>query len=126
MNINIKATNIELTDAIREYVNKRVSSLEKLIKDGAIISVEVGRTTNHHNKGDIFKAEINIKNDGEVFYADVEREDLYSAIDEVKEEISRKLKRNKGRTTTLYRRGAKSVKKMLKGFTKRNPFTSKY
>ena len=33
MNTNIKATNMELTGAINDYVNKRLSGIEKFIKE---------------------------------------------------------------------------------------------
>ena len=118
---------MELTDAIKDYVNKRVSSFEKLInKENSSVYVEVGKTTNHHNKGEVFKAEFEVANNGVKFFSQAEREDLYTAIDEAKEGIVRELTKNKDKKMTLYKRGATSVKKMLKGFTKRNPFTSKY
>jgi putative sigma-54 modulation protein len=127
MNTNIKATNIELTDAIKDYVNKKISSLEKFFHKGdVVVFIEVGKTTNHHNKGEVFRAEINAKYDGKEFYNSSEKEDLYSAIDDAREQIYNELVRNKEKRMTLYKRGATSVKKMLKGFTKRNPFTSKY
>ena len=53
------------------------------------------------------------------------KEDLYSAIDDVKEEAMVALVSMKDKKDTLFRRGARSVKKMLKGISKRNPFTSK-
>jgi len=127
MNINIKATNMELTEAITDYVNKRVSSLEKFLKDGEITGyVEIGKTTNHHKQGDVFKAELDIKINGERFFTEVSTSDLYTAIDEAKEEIARKITDTKDRKKTLFKRGAISVKKMIKGVSKRNPFTSKY
>jgi ribosomal subunit interface protein len=65
--INIKATNIELTPAINEYVEKRVTNLGKLLtkieNSGGEIMVhfEVGRRTNGQNKGDVFHADCNMK-----------------------------------------------------------------
>jgi len=128
MNTNIKATNMELTSAINDYVNKRLSGVGKFVKDkdGMIAFVEVAKTTNHHNKGDVFRAEFNIEIAGTKFYAFSEKEDLYKAIDDVKEEIVRQITNSKERKQTLFKRGATSVKKMLKGFSDRNPFTSKY
>lgn len=127
MNINIKGTQIELTDAIRDYVTKRVESLEKFIKDdSATVYVEVGKTTHHHKNGDFFKAEFDIRMSGQKFFASSEKEDLYSAIDDAKEDISRAMTYQKDKKENLYRRGARSVKKMVKGLSKRNPFTSKY
>lgn len=125
--INIKATNMELTGAINDYVNKRLSGIEKFIKDGTMIAfVEVGKTTNHHKRGDFFRAEFNIEISGTKFYAFSEKDDLYAAIDDAKEEVVRQITSSKDRKKTLFKRGATSVKKMLKGISNRNPFTSKY
>jgi putative sigma-54 modulation protein len=128
MNTNIKATNIELTSAISDYVNKRLSALEKFIKEEEEMTayVEVGKTTNHHKQGEVFRAEFNIEISGDKFYTFSEKEDLYAAIDDAKDEIARQIKTNKDRRQTLFKRGAVSVKKMLKGISSRNPFTSKY
>lgn len=128
MNTNIKATNIELTSAISDYVNKRLSAIEKFVKEGEEMTayIEVGKTTNHHKQGDVFRAEFNIEISGTEFYTFSEKEDLYAAIDDAKEEIVRQITSNKERKQTLFKRGAKSVKKMLKGISDRNPFTSKY
>jgi len=127
MKTNIKATNIELTSAINDYVHKRLQALEKFTKDKEIIAyVEVGKTTKHHKEGEIFKAEFNLEISGVKFYSISEKEDLYQAIDDAKEEVVHQIKNDKKRKQTLYKRGASSVKKMLKGISDRNPFTSKY
>ena len=126
-NINIKATNMDLTEAIRDYIDKRFDSIKKFFENNEYsVYVEIGKTTKHHKSGDFFKAEFNIKINGKNYYTVSEKEDLYSAIDEAKEEIVRQIKGGKDRQKTLFRRGAISIKKMLKGITKRNPFTSKY
>lgn len=127
MIINIKVTNIELTPAIEKYVNRKVGGLKRFAKDREEISayVEVGKTTNHHKQGELYKAEINLSLDGKKFFTDSEKEDLYSAIDEAENDIIRKITYKKDKKNTLFKRGAMSVKKMLKGFSKRNPFTSK-
>lgn len=126
MIINIKATNIDLTPSIEKYVNKKLNGLERFVKDGEISAyVEVGKTTNHHKQGDLYKAEINLSLDGKKFFTDSEKEDLYSAIDEAENDIIRRITYKKDKDKTLFKRGAMSVKKMLKGFSKRNPFTSK-
>jgi putative sigma-54 modulation protein len=126
-NINIKATNMDLTDAIREYVEKRLEATEKFFKETEpTIYIELGKTTKHHKSGDFFKAEFNITVAGINYYTVAEEADLYEAIDEAKEEIIRQIKDKKNRKQTLFKRGATSIKKMIKGISKRNPFTSKY
>lgn len=124
---NIKATNIELTTAITDHINDRLNVINKFLNDNdAVVQIEVGRTTNHHNKGDIFRAEFNIKSKEKNFYSESSKHDLYLAINDAKDQIVNELKSKKGRSATLFNRGARSIKKMLKGISKRNPFTSKY
>ena len=129
LNIKIKGTNIELVPTIQEYVEKRLNGLEKFMRHnetgGPTVFVEVGRTTNHHKNGDVYRAEVNMKSGGVDLYAFSETEDLYSAIDDMRTEAVRVLTETKDRRDTMFRRGARSVKKMLKGISKRNPFTSK-
>jgi putative sigma-54 modulation protein len=132
MQINLQSKNIELTDAIEDYVGKRVTNLEKLLSDiekqkgEARVKFEVAKTTNHHKAGEIFHAECAININGQNFFAESDHEDLYSAIDAVKERLFNDISKNKDRRQTLFKRGASSVKKMFKGLSKRNPFTSKY
>lgn len=118
---------MDLTEAINSYVNNRLSPIEKFTKGSSVSCyVEVGKTTNHHKQGEVFKAEIDISFNGDRFFTSSEKEDLYAAIDDAKEEIVRRITRNKNKKRTLFKRGAMSLKKMIKGISKRNPFTSKY
>ncbi len=132
MKINFQAKNIEITEAIHDYAEKRVTNLGKLLseieeRDGEVIVLfSVSKTTHHHKGGEVFHADCSINIKGKKFYSSVVRQDLYEAIDEVKENLFREISRNKDRKQTLFKRGATSVKKMMKGLSKRNPFTSKY
>lgn len=117
MNTNIKTTNITLTPAISEYAGKRLSKIAKLLEADPTVQcdIELGRTTSHHNKGDIFKAEIHIVGAGKNLYANAEMDDLYTAIDAVQEEILTALRADKGKKVSLIRRGGARVKGMIKG-----------
>ena len=132
MQINLQGKNIELTQAIKEYVLKRVTNLEKLLssieKSGGdiLVNFEVGKSTQHHKGGEVFHSDCLINIDGKKFYYGSDKEDLYETVDDVKERLYEEIRRNKDRKQTLFKRGAASVKKMLKGLSKRNPFTSKY
>lgn len=121
MNINFKATSIELTDAIRSYAEKRIETLEKIFGDGessAIFDVELSKTTNHHKSGDIFRTEITARSGGNSYRTVSVMDDLYASIDEAKEELGRKIVAEKGKSQTLYRRGAKQIKNILKGISR--------
>lgn len=132
MKINLQAKNLDITEAIRDYVEKRVTNLGKLlfqIEDGGgevKVNFNIAKTTNHHKSGEVFRAEASINTKYGKFFSSTNREDLYEAIDEVKENLFNEISKNKDKKQTLFKRGASSVKKMMKGLSKRNPFTSKY
>ncbi len=117
MKINIKTTSISSSQAINEYVDKRLSKISKIIGNDPSIQcdVELAKTSNHHNKGDIFRAEIHIVGAGKNLYAASEKSDLYTAIDDVQGEIRRELKSKKDKDVSLIRRGGAQVKAMMKG-----------
>ncbi len=117
MNTNIKATNITLTPAIQEYVDKRLEKIKNILANdpSAQCDVELARVTNHHKKGDIFKAELHIVGREKNFYASIENEDLYSAIDLARDEIFREVTSGKERRASLIRRGGAKIKSIVKG-----------
>ena len=119
MKINIKATGIELTQAISNYAYKKISSIEKYLDKKSspdlVAQVEVGRSTRHHKAGNIFRAEVHITGAGLDLYAVSAMEDLYAAIDVVKDEIVHNAVQLKGRRQTLTRKGAEMMKNIMKG-----------
>lgn len=123
MNTKIRSINFDLTPSIEEYINKKISSLEKFISGNQSIlcEVEIGRTTKHHNSGDIFKAEVNIMlPQGRQVYTTAEGPDIYTAIDMVRDETERALVSEKDKKDTLFRRGASKIKNLLKRIDIRN------
>lgn len=122
MNISVKATNIELTPAISQYVDEKVGSIGKFIdtndQANARANIEVGKTTKHHHSGeDIFKAELNFSFDGKHFRAVSEQGTLYAAIDDMKDEMIREIKSYKGKQRALFRRGGAAIKNLIKGLS---------
>ena len=87
-----------------------------LPKDESIFAdVELAKTTRHHQKGDIFKAEINLTVSGKLIRAVAEEWDLRVAIDAVKDELQREIKGNKEKSESLYKKGARLFKKIIRG-----------
>ncbi|MBI3305734.1 ribosome-associated translation inhibitor RaiA [Candidatus Nomurabacteria bacterium] len=131
MQINFQGKNIELTENIKDYVLKRVTNLGKLlgrIEEGGgkvLVNFEVGKSTHHHKTGDIFHADCLINIDGKEFYGSADKQDLYQAVDSVKDSLYSEINKNKDKKQTLMKRGAASIKRMMKGLSRHNPFTSK-
>lgn len=118
MNIKTQTKSFELTPAIEDYVYKKVSMLSKFLgedNDATICEVEIGKTTNHHKSGDIFRAEINLMIPGrKQCYAVAEEEDLYVAIDKVHNNIEREIVSTKEKDERTHRKGGGVIKSLLK------------
>src|SRR3989344_1734540 len=106
MNIKIKTTNFNLTPAIQTYLEEKLRLIEKFLPNDESIffDVELGKTTRHHQKSDVFKAEVNLTIPGRLIRAVAEEWDLRVAIDKVKDELQRKIKGNKEKNYSLYKR----------------------
>ena len=97
MIIKFKATKIDLTPAIKEYIEIKIGSLDKFIKKFEIkgeieVSVEIARTTRHHHKGDIFYAEVNMRLGKTLLRAEDADWDIRVAIDKVKNRLGEEIK----------------------------------
>ncbi|MCC7522703.1 ribosome-associated translation inhibitor RaiA [Candidatus Uhrbacteria bacterium] len=91
MTININTRSMELTPAIKQYVEEKMQSLEKYLDSIRHIDVEVGLANGHHNKGDIYECKANVQVGGETFLVERDAEDLYKAIDKVKDHLRESL-----------------------------------
>ena len=90
MNLDIKDTNLEVTPTIKQYIEDKVSSLSKFLEKwessgNANARFELAKTTNHHNKGEVFYAELNINLGKKMLRAEHSADDAYKAIDKVKD-----------------------------------------
>lgn len=116
---NIKATNLLLTHELREYLERRFISLAGLIamnEPTLKVQIEVGRTTRHHDKGDVFRAEFNLRSRHGVFRAVAERPTIYTAIDDARDELEMTLGRAKGMRISFLRRSRRAMKEILRGW----------
>ncbi|MDD4930944.1 MAG: ribosome-associated translation inhibitor RaiA [Candidatus Colwellbacteria bacterium] len=100
MKVNIKTKNFELTEAIREYIETKMEHLNKLTSDWSIegsaeLDFEVAKETQHHNKGDVYYAEANLKVPGKLIRAEKNSDDLHAAIDSVKDILAEQIKEYK-------------------------------
>ena len=89
MHINIKATNLELTPAINDYIQTKIDMLEKYLGDMQVVNCdfEVEKAVGGQNKGEIFRAEINLQIPRELLRVDKTEANLYKAIDKVKDHV---------------------------------------
>ncbi len=89
MKINLKATKFEMTTAIENYVQDKMDMLEKYLGNIDVINfdVELERIIGGQNKGEVFRVEVNIQVPHDLLRVEKTEEDLYKAIDKVKDHL---------------------------------------
>lgn len=118
MIINIKATNLELTSALDQYVREKLSNLARKIGEHAEttqVQVEISMISHHHKTGQIFRAEINLLYRGKQLRTVAENSDMYLAIDGVKDMMVREVIKYEKRQNSLFRRGGRVIKNIFRG-----------
>ena len=120
MQLHFKATNYELTLAIQEFAQKKLSAIEKFLgkegKSEARVYVELGKVTGAQAHGRIWRAELNFDQGGKQLRAEATEESLEDAIDRAIEDLAHGLRSHKTKAETLGKRGGRMLKSMLRGF----------
>jgi len=89
MQLNVSGHHIEVTDALRGYVETKIEKIERhfdLVSDvNCVLTVEKLR----------HKAEARVNVNGGTIYADNTEEDMYAAIDALADKLDRQLIKHK-------------------------------
>lgn len=123
--IIIKTKNLELTDALKIFIEKKVGKLQRFIKkfeseaseNGKMLAeifVEVEKVTKHHRKGDVFRTEIIIVLPGKKLMAEAHGSDFSKTVIDAKDELEIEIKKYKFKTTELLRRKQRKMKNLSK------------
>jgi ribosomal subunit interface protein len=116
MNIIIKGTNLELHSELKEYAEEKIGSLKKFMEgidlggNRVIARVELAKTTQHHQQGDIYRAEVNLDLPKKMFRSASESDDIFKAIDDVKDELKIMISEYKSEKVDKSRKGSKVLK----------------
>ncbi|WP_028844477.1 ribosome hibernation-promoting factor, HPF/YfiA family [Thermodesulfovibrio thiophilus] len=85
MKITIRGKNIDVTEALRQYIEKRISKFDKFLNDQseAVVTISTEKFTH--------KIDVLLKVDGHLIQAEGKTEDLYSAVDQVVEKLEKQI-----------------------------------
>ena len=103
MKFSIKITNLELTPDISSHIEKTINSLDKFVQNinfAVIAKVEIGRTSQHHKLGKIYRTEVQIHLPGKLIRSEAIAETIFESINEVRDELQQELKQYKERKIT--------------------------
>lgn len=110
MTMNVQAQGIEMTDAINTYVRDKMATLEKFFDGIVSINVEVGMDSHHHQKGDVYFAKATIHVPGHDLHMRKDEQDLYKAIDKVKDHLKNELEKVKNKMNQIDREALRAQK----------------
>lgn len=114
MNLKIKYTNIEMTEAIENYLREKISKLSKFLdleSENNRIEAELEKT---NDPGNLYRTELNLHFGGEFQRVEVKNSDLYASIDEAIDELERSVRKVKGKKETLFKKGNRKIKEMMR------------
>jgi len=100
MKVIIKATNFDLTLELKREIEEKIATLDKFIphiNTPVEAFIEVAIENRHHKKGKIYYAEANIKVPGEIIRSEAREENIYKAINKMKDELQGLFKKYKER-----------------------------
>ena len=127
MRLILNAKNINLSSSLKDFIEKKIRGLKKFIdrikKDSKFfekgkppvkINVGVERTTRHHLKGEVFRAEGQIELPGKSLRAEAESDNLRSAVIVIKKELQEQLKEYKNKMIARNTRGQRKLKRHMR------------
>jgi len=97
MRINLKATRLSITDALRDYCQIKMDNVEKYLGQVPVINcdVEIEKTAGEQRHGDIFRAEVNLEVPRQLLRVERTAPDMYKAIDKAQEHLKLVIKKYK-------------------------------
>ncbi len=108
MNLTISGHHLEVTPAIREYVQNKLERVQRHFDQVIDISV-ILTVDNLTEKEKRQKAEINLRVSGKTVFAESSSQDLYAAIDTLIDKLDRQVMKHK---TKVQDHGHEAIKHM--------------
>jgi len=99
MSIDVKifARDLKMTDRLRDYVEKKVSKLDRYIQNINEARVDLAHVKTAREASDRYVAQITIRGKGFILRAEERSDDIVTAIDTAVPKIQRRIRRYKGK-----------------------------
>ena len=99
MAINVRGKNLEVTPALKEYVEKRVKKVTKYFDKTGDIAVILKVEKGHH------QVEVTVPVDGILLRGEESTTDMYASIDQVMDKIEKQIEKHKTKLSKKFRGG---------------------
>ncbi len=96
MQLILKGKNVEITDWLRQYVEKKVNKLDRYLPDihEARVELSVQKTRSSQDRQ---VAQLTVRSNGAILRAEERTDDMFAAIDAVVDKMHRQIARYKGK-----------------------------
>jgi ribosomal subunit interface protein len=105
----IENQNVTLPAGTKNYIEEKVTHVQKFLHDDAQASVEVFK--GGHGG---YEASITLKTEGKLYHAKATRSSVHEGVDEAVDELVSQLKRAHGKAQAMLKRGGDTIKRMMK------------
>ena len=105
MKLNVHGRNIEVTDWMQQYVEKKVERLERYLPQAREAKAELVYSETRAS-ADRYTAQLTIWANGRILRAEESTGDIFASIDAIVDKMSRQIERYKGRRYNHQRREA--------------------
>jgi ribosomal subunit interface protein len=114
LHINYKFNSNEEAKSLAIVVDQKIAALEKYYDPEAklVCDVEFDKVGNHQS-GRVFRVEVNFSINGKLYRAEATEESFEKAIDEVRDELDKELRRAKDKQHTLDKDAGRELKDLL-------------
>jgi len=97
VNVEINVRNLELNERLEDYVNKKVSKLDRYLDVLEEAKVDLNYAKSARNAQDRQVAQLTVRGKGILLRAEERTDDIFASIDAVMDKIYRQIERFKGR-----------------------------
>lgn len=97
LNIELYGRNIEITERIRDYVEKKVSKLDRFLTNIEETRVDLAHVKSARSASDRQVAQITIRGRGFILRTEERADDIFAAIDAALDKMQRQTERYKGK-----------------------------
>lgn len=108
MKLTIQAHNIELTDWLEQYVDKKIGKLDRYLPDIDEARVEL-REEKTRSAADKAVAQVTLRSRRTILRAEERSGDMFASIDAVSDKLERRIERFKGKTARNSKRAVASA-----------------
>lgn len=115
LTIQFKATQVEVEDTLKNYVEEKFQAFDKFIQDETDVKCQVEFSkVNPQQSGDIYRVEGNVWLAGTLYRAEAVANTFEAATDAVRQELEKELRRAHKKQNSMLKRGGRIIKNLMR------------